>query len=476
MSTTIIATEVKLNRNTPRIWLEGQRLARGAFTKATSYRVNFRKGVLTLIACKDGDRTVSGNEKRPVIDLNNKDIGEWFGVGTKLRAVIRRGRIVIRRMAIALKTMEREARVLRKLRNGEPLKTVSMFHGGGVMARAMHDGFKHAGIDTELMVVSEIEGAYVEASLRANADLFTPNTLIANAPVQEIHFDKVPAADHLEIALPCSGFSKAGVARRKLSCAEEHPMAGALFFSALEWIKAFQPVAVTIECTRELLNSVTLTIIRSVLLNLKYDLFETCLAGNDFGALENRKRAVIVAMSTGFANASGFKIEDIKPLHTKPATIAEVLEPIAEDDPRWKVYEYLETKEQEDIAKGNGFRRALYDGTEESICTITRGHQRVRQTDPQIKHPTKARYTRILTPVEHAAMKGIPAGWIESCEVADTPAHEILGQSVCYGKFVATGAAIGLALKAAEAAYQSGTAANDSQPATITKPQLALAV
>lgn len=58
-------------------------------------------------------------------------------------------------------------------------------------------------------------------------------------------------------------------------------------------------------------------------------------------------------------------------------------------------------------------------------------------------HPTKPRYTRLLTVAEHAAVKALPKGWIETCELANTVAHEVLGQSVIYPLFKAIGAALG---------------------------------
>jgi len=464
--TTILAPTVKLNRGTPRIWLEGQRLARGNFTPATTYTVTYKDGQVILKATKEGNRKVSSRQNKPVIDLNNKEVGKWFPVGTKLKAVIRRGRIVISRLANELKALKRDRDLIRKLASGEPLDVVSMFHGGGVMARSLADGFHMAGVPTRLMLAAEIDGRYMDASLRANADLFDDRSVLINAPVQDVDFDKVPTCNVLEIGLPCTGMSKAGRSKGKLSCAEEHSIAGALFFTALEWVKKFQPAVSIWECTTELLNSPSLAVIRSVLLGWKYDLFEASLNGCKFGALENRNRAVIVAMSTDLAEAGAFDFANLKPLRVKEATISEVLEDISEDDDRWTIHTYLEKKEAEDIAAGKGFRRQLYDGTEDHINTITRQYAKIRSTDPHIKHPNKPRYTRLLTTKEHAAMKGLPKGWIESCDAAESVAHEILGQSVVYPKFLSVGEAVATSLKVAAERLlpMAGTAAaNDEE-------------
>ena len=449
--TTILAPTVKLNRGKPRIWLEGTRLARGAFFAGVRYTVTFKDGTVTLKATKDGGRKVSAYLNKPIIDLNSKEVGNWFPVGTKLKAVVRKGRIVISRLASTVKALKRDRDLIAKLQKGEALDVVSIYHGGGVMSRALHDGLALAGVKARTMLAAEIDGRYMDASLRANADLFDERSVVVNAPVQDVEFDKVPSAQVLECGQPCTGMSRAGRSKGKLSSAEAHPEAGALFFTTLEWIKKFNPAVAIIECTPELLTSPSLSVIRSVLLNWHYDLFEANLNGCTFGALENRNRAVIIAMSTDLAEAGAFDLGEIKPLRIKEAKVSDVLEQAAEDDERWTIHTYLESKELEDIANNKGFRRQLYtqNGDAEHINTITRDYSKIRSTDPHIRHPNpeKSRYTRLLTAKEHSALKALPEGWIESCEVAESVAHQILGQSVVYPLFQAVGAAIGHNLK-----------------------------
>lgn len=445
--TVFLAPTVKVNRGKPRIWLEGQRLARGEFIPDTRYNLTFSDGEVVLTASKDGSRKVSAYKTKPIIDLCSMEVGEWFAVGTKLEAIVSRGRIVIRRLANTLKALKRDRDLLDKLHKGEPLNVVSMFHGAGLLSRSLSDGFAMAGIPTRTMLAAEIDGRYLEASLRANPGLFDDDSVLVNAPVQEVEFNKVQHANIMEIGLPCVGMSKSGRSRLKLSSAEDHPQAGSLFFTSLEWIKKFQPAVAIIECTQELLRSPSLSVIRSVLLGWKYDLFELCLNGCDFGALENRNRAVVIAMSSDLATEGGFDAEDIHPVRTKEAKLVDILENIPEDDSRWAIHTYLEDKQEKDIAAGKGFMRQIFTGSESLISTITRGYAKIRSTDPHIAHPTKARYTRLLTQKEHARAKALPEGWIEACELPDSVAHEALGQGVVYPKFKAVGAAIGFNFK-----------------------------
>lgn len=473
--TTIISTQVSTNRNTPRIWLEGLRLARGEFTPEARYNITFKDGQVVLTLCPDGERKVSQRSKKPVIDLCAKVIAQWFPVGQKLRAVIRKGKIVIRRLANTTKALLRDRRLLTKLRNGEPLDMVSMFSGAGVMDRALHDGFARAGIRTRTLVSAELEGTYMDANLRANACMHDEASVFINAPVQDIDLGNVPKASVMACGLPCTGFSSSGKAKRKLDHAESHPESGALFFSFLSWVQAFQPAVIVLENVKAMLTSASMEVIRSTLSSWSYSLFETVLNGCDYGALENRDRAVVICMSKDLADAGAFNLGNIKPLQAKPATLRDALDPtIGDDDARWTIHEYLEKKELADKANGKGFMRQLYTGDEESINTVTRAYAKVRSTDPHIKHPTKPRVTRLLTPTEHAAVKGCPAGWIESCELADSRAHEVLGQSIIFPVFEAVGVALGENMQTLKRLAEPTPATND--PTFDHHSQEALAV
>lgn len=62
-------------------------------------------------------------------------------------------------------------------------------------------------------------------------------------------------------------------------------------------------------------------------------------------------------------------------------------------------------------------------------------------------HQTNPLLSRLLTPAEHARVKGIPLEVIEG--VSETVAHEGLGQSVIFPKFEAVGFEIGRSIQAA---------------------------
>lgn len=442
--TILIATTVGAKKDTGRIWLEGTKLERAGFAPQTPYEVKILNGTLYLQRTENAERKVSGRRTgeivKPIIELCNKVITDTFGIGTKLLAIVKNGKIAIRRAVQPLFTMEREQRFLKKLRNGEVLDHVGIFHGGGVMDRALHDGLAAGGIKSRMSVIAELDGNYIDASLRANPELFD-DTLIINGPIQAFSLGKVKPCEIMSLGLPCTGASLSGRAKRRLTSAEAHPEAGALFFTAMQLVDKFKPAIVEIENVPTYQNTASMDVIRSLLSGWGYEVHEAVLNGVDYGSLENRNRLVVIAISKGLAEA-GFSMDWITPTHTKPATVAEVLEPITEDDESWRTFEYLEAKQERDIANGKGFRRQLYAADADAVNTITRDYQKARSTDPFLRHPTNPKLSRLFTPVEHGRIKGLPEGWVESLKVSATVAHQILGQGVVYPVFHAVGHAL----------------------------------
>lgn len=93
---------------------------------------------------------------------------------------------------------------------------------------------------------------------------------------------------------------------------------------------------------------------------------------------------------------------------------------------------------------GKGFSRQLLTGDEGSCNTINRTYNKGQSTGVYIVHPADPELSRLLTPVEHARVKGIPEGIIAG--LPDTTAHEVLGQSVVYPAFQAVAQSLALSM------------------------------
>ena len=93
------------------------------------------------------------------------------------------------------------------------------------------------------------------------------------------------------------------------------------------------------------------------------------VAGGEFGALEDRKRLCVVAVTRGIE----FDFEDLEVPMADRGKVADILDPIAADDPCWSPLAYLREKEARDLAAGKNFRMQTVEAEDTMIPTISRG-------------------------------------------------------------------------------------------------------
>ena len=447
------------NRGAPRIWLQGPDVARAGIGKGDQYEVIIEGQSLTIKALKNGDvsltgpdskiRTVSGKEKNgreiPVIDLNSNDLLAIFDGMDAVRMIVRKGEVVFVPMASEMRKRERLGRIKRKLANGMPLKIGSAFHGGGVLSHAVHAGLERSGIKTEAAFINELREDLVSHAIDHN-DVIADKTMIISAPAQEVVQDQwlmkqLPVVDVLEMGIPCSGASVAGRAKKGLALPEEHEEVGHLVFSALVILNKTQPACVLIENVPQYANTASASILRYQLRDMGYDTHEAVLNGKDFGSLEARERWCLVGVTKGLE----FSFDQLVPKPHLVKKLADVLDDIPADDPRWSEMKGLKDKQVRDIAAGKGFKMQTFGAEDSKIATITKGYAKVRSTDPKIKHPTNPDLLRQLTPAEHARIKQVPEHLISGLSI--TLAHELLGQGIVYEPFAQTAELLGNSIK-----------------------------
>ncbi|MGI0646955.1 DNA cytosine methyltransferase [Pseudomonas aeruginosa] len=453
--TTIITAKIGTAKGgISRIWLEGQKLIHAGVRVGAKYvqKQGGNSQRLELVPTESSDESrgfkVSKRERNgvvyPLLEIRTDLIAAMFKGCEKVRVAIRAGRIVVSALHVDLKIRERVERLKRKLAAKEKLAIGSIFHGGGVMDSAMHRGMLAVGVASFVMFAVEVEPIYLDSSLRNNRELFTEDSYVINSDIRDLDLlGGVPQIDCLHLGLPCTGASRSGKAKNKIEFAEEHQDVGALFHDFLNVVAAGNPALITMEQVVDFSSAAGMAVIRSVLRKQGYELYETVLNGADFGAIEARDRLVLVAVTKGLDFGLPFMFPSSHPqVAARGArTLGDVLEDIPLDSPMWKTYDYLAEKEVRDLADGKGFKRALVTGSVSTIGTQGKGYAKARSTEVQLIHPTNPKLSRLLTPVEHAGVKGIPVCVIEG--LSPTRAHEVLGQSVCYAKFEALGYAVG---------------------------------
>lgn len=448
--TAVVMTTVGMQRNSPRIWLEGRKLEREGFRPEVTYRLDdSRPDSLTLVAAADGDRVVSGRKRQayraPIIDIANKILYRWFKNGETVRIVIRRRRIKIsvRRHRASEQVADRVRRLTTKLKNNQPLSIYSLFHGGGILDKALHSGLERAGIKSRVDVAVEMNSRYMDVSIDRHPELFSESTIFIEGKIQDVWLGDLPHADILVCGLPCTGASKAGRTKNKLAKAEDHPEAGALFYYFLDWVRRSNPGAVLLENVPELISTATMAAIRNVLESFGYIIQERIVSGTFFGSLEARKRLCMVAITEGME--SGFDLASVEPIYRKPDRLGVALDDVPLDAEVWRTYSYLTAKEERDKADGKGFRMQIFTPDDSEIKTLTSRYHKGGSTDPLIAHPNDPQKRRKISRFEHARIKGIDVSYVEGPEITETLGHEVMGQGVTPGAFEAVAADLGKA-------------------------------
>jgi DNA (cytosine-5)-methyltransferase 1 len=137
----------------------------------------------------------------------------------------------------------------------------------------------------------------------------------------------------------------------------------------------------------------------------------------------------------------------------RQARLADVLEPIADDDPRFRPVLYLDTKTERDQAKGNGFKRQFIEPSSTSVPTLRKGYHKGGSTDPRLVHPSNGELSRLLTATEHARIKGIDPALVEGA--GECIGHQICGQAVDTRPVRALAQEIGVAIGRALQAFSA---------------------
>lgn len=433
------------NKGAPRVWLEGSQTAKAGFAPGQRFDIHVEGQTIVLQANLDGSRVVSskksGESLNPVIDINSRELLAIFDGMSSIRVAVKEGQIYLVPLASELKKQERYKRLKNKLETGESIALGSLSHGGGILDHAIHSGLKAAGIESKLAFANEIREELLEHAAIHN-DAWSDNTKAFAAPMQELAFDErglanIPRTELLIMGLPCSGASKAGMAKRGLVHPEAHPEVGHLVVSALVILSKTNPAIVVLENVPPYANSASADILRNQLKDMGYNTHERILNGKEWGTLENRDRWVMVAVTHGIE----FDFSQLIAPDVKVMRLGDVLDDVDPNDPRWSKMQGLKDKQVRDLAEGKNFKMQVFDADSEHIGTLTKGYAKVRSTDPKIQHPDDPDLLRQLTAAEHARIKQVPEHLIEG--LSNTIAHEVLGQSVVYSPFKDLGQEVG---------------------------------
>lgn len=459
--TDVWVKKIGAHRGSPRVFLDGPQAVRAGFSPGERFDVEVQGRRVVISRNRDGSRVVSSRTRNdaqlPVIDINSKEMLAIFEGMDAVRVVVAHDKVYLLPLASEEKKRERFNRLQRKMESGEALSIGSLSHGGGILSHAIHRGLQDAGLKADLVFANDIRDDLLTQAIEHN-DAWSATsadgagTSALAVPMQELAQDdwlmaQLPKLEVLEMGLPCSGATRAGISKNKLSKMEDHVDVGHLVHSALVILHRTQPVFVLIENVPLYETSASAQILRLQLRDMGYDCHEAILDGSDFGAMENRVRWCMVGVTRGVE----FSFDQLAPAVRVVRRLGELLdESIADDDPRWMTFGHLKDKAVRDRADGKGFKMQTLSPDSTRVPVMRRGYAKAGSTDPLLQHPTDPTLLRKLTSAEHARVKGVPAELVAG--LSENLAHQLLGQGIAYQPFRRVGERIGEAMLMSAAA------------------------
>ncbi|MDQ1090686.1 DNA (cytosine-5)-methyltransferase 1 [Xanthomonas sacchari] len=444
-------TKLGSSRGQPRLWLEGLRLGKCGFVPGAKFRVELDlvNRQVRLKVDVAGDRTVSKRERwleggqvrqTPIVDVTGGALSRVLGEGARVRATLAAGEIVFDLHPADLRLEQREKQTRRHVRKGY-LTEATLCAGAGVSTLALKQGLEREGLRTHVDWIVDREGAYLELAVQNN-DAIGPGTRLYEASLEEIDASALSNVDILQVSLPCTGHSLSGRAKRKLENAEKHPTDALAVFGLLRILEVVNPSVVVSENVEQARDSASYDLVRAYLDAQGYVLSEAVLDATVAGTIENRRRWWFCAISKGLADS--YSMADLPPQPRVYESLGEALDAATHnDESRWRAYEHLAEKAVRDAAAGKGFRRQLVTTAATEVGTIGRGYAKARSTEAFLVREDGLQ--RLLSPVEHARVKGIPEELVQGASA--TLAHQALGQSILFGHAAAIGQSLAGHLK-----------------------------
>lgn len=427
-------------RGARRVWLEGLRLAACGFDKGAKYNTvyNVGSGTIKLILDDDGSRAVSGRKKgdgyTPIVDICNADLVKVTGDAQRVRVDFEAGAITITVHHHDAKQAARETAFLNNI-NGGGITEGSLCAGIGVATAAIHAGLTENGVKSSVSWVVDRERKYLQVAADNNKAL-SADTVLFEASLEELEPELLAPVDLVQVSLPCTGHSLAGKSKNKIATAEEHATDATALIGLINIINGINPAVIVSENVKEARNSASYLLLKGYLVQLGYNIHEIELDETQAGSLEKRARYWFIAVSAGI---DSLDVEKIIKYERSAATVGDILEPVADDAASWSDNQYLKDKAISDKAAGKGFaNRCLITGDSVNVNTIGRHYNKRRSTEPMLTRPDGKE--RLLTPVEHARVKGVPASLVAGLPA--TTAHEGLGQGITWNQGRGIGALI----------------------------------
>lgn len=276
-----------------RIWIENLMLERNGFTAGAIYtrRISSDRKIIVLELIDNPEqaaaqetftvsKTASGT---PLVYIRNKTISAIFGGHERVQAEYKQGVLTISLHNVSKLSDERVKRFRENLKNGE-LTEGTFCVGVGMSTLGIHEGFKKHGVQR-----------FLDAGIKNNP-VITRTTSIISGKMEELEPSKLSPVDIFQFSMSCRVHTKSSRAKKKRAVAEDHEDAAGLYgiFKSLEPINA---AIIISENVIEAKESASYFILKAVLKELGYNVYEFTLNNQQSGSFENRTRYWLVAIA-----------------------------------------------------------------------------------------------------------------------------------------------------------------------------------
>jgi DNA (cytosine-5)-methyltransferase 1 len=420
------------NKNAPRVYISGRYLHRANFRPAQRIEATFEKGRVTVRLAERGARVVSAKKDGaiPVIDLNSQELRRAFGAVQVLQVQVTPGEIIL----TPLQTEEKRRTRCRNGREG------SFYSGVGLMTKAA----QLAGYKPRFAVEIDERFAAIYTENFPESTMF--NMSIADVPVDEL---RALPVELLNISAVCGPYSNVrtvtrGQGKRDRAQVPEASPDGDLTMWAAAFIHLLNPATIVFEQVPAWLESGAGASMKGYLERLGYKVETKIFDGNQYGELQKRKRAVMVAHS----DDGSFNWPEPSPV---ARTLGDELDPEEE-----VAGEYFTEKEKgwlfehwrKQAAKGNNFKGTKLTRESTSVPAIKSRYFAQQGDNPVVCHPSE-NSVRWFTFAEARRLQGIPEDFYLGEQENKTVAGAALGQGVIVSLFqkiiaAATGRAKGV--------------------------------
>ncbi len=441
-----------LTSGAARVYVQNaQALQDAGFLANSNIRIVNKHHRIEVYLDPNGKQKIMDTGRGELLEMKNKATAKSLDGAQFVSITFRQGKIIIQLHGIEQSMRERESLIIRRIRNGEPLRTSCFFSGLGLLSYHIKEGLAKAGIKTEIAFANDINEQALSCNLEGNP-MWKNATEDASAVLDDLHAlyrHHIPQSDIATIGYPCVGQSALA---KKENRDLKHPECGSLFIPLVHALRRSNPALIVIENTPKFATSETLRLMQDSLRDYTFSV--QILDGHDYNELDSRKRVCVVGISKGL---TAIDLSDVPSLfqHEPVRKVADILSAVPLNDDCWDTMDHV--KARDDMPEV-GYRNALYFGHESSMTTIPATYNRKAGT-PMIAHPENAELQRQVQPDEHGRLRRVPESlmavvmniWkgahpLVTKRGSFLAAHRLLGNSVSRNVWQSLGAALGTQL------------------------------